>query len=108
MVRVTGHKSRDQPKLVAARAVAIFICEEATGLSPEQFKTSKKARRKVGHARLAGQALHLPCAERRRRIELLPASHRSRGRNRHAGDGLESHPRAAASRINWTTGASRE
>ena len=46
------------------------------------------ARRAVRHARLAGQALHLPRPERRRRIELFPASHRPRGRDRHAGDGL--------------------
>ncbi len=46
------------------------------------------ARRAVGHAGLAGQALHLPHAEFRRRVELLPAADRSRGRDRHPGHGV--------------------
>ena len=39
----------------------------------------------IGHAGMAGQALHLPRAKRRRCVELFPAAHRPRGRDRHAG-----------------------
>ena len=43
-----------------------------------------------GHAALAGPAVHHSGAERRRRIELFPAPHRPRGRDRHASHGLVS------------------
>ena len=68
-----------------------------------------QAGRPLRHAGLAGQALHLPCAKRRRRVELFPVADRPRGRDRHASHRIDLAVAQPAPRwINWTTGASRE
>src|SRR5690606_27383718 len=46
------------------------------------------ARRPVGHADVAGQAVHLTRQERERRDGLLPDPHGPRRRGRHPGDGV--------------------